>query len=83
MTEQDLIDLGFDRVDETAEKTGYPRDWYYYTYDFTRGLSLISCDNEEAEKSGWHIELFQESKIRFTNTHDVQELIKIINKAKV
>lgn len=82
MTEQDLIKLGFDRVDVTAEESGYPRDWHYYTYDFTDHLYLISCDNDEAQLNGWYIELFEETKIRFTDIYDVQELIKIINRAK-
>lgn len=82
MTEQDIIDLGFERVDVTAGESGYPEDWYYYIYDFTDNLCLISCDNNEAQLEGWYIELFEETKIRFTDIYDVQELIKIINRAK-
>ena len=83
MTEQDLIELRFERVDVTAEESGYKRDWYYYTYDFTNRLSLISNDDIEAEiTKGWYVEFFNtEDKIRFTDTYDVQELIKIINRA--
>ena len=84
MTEKDLKSLGFKRVDVTAEDSGYTRDWYYYIYDFTNGLSLISNDDIEAEiTKGWYVEFFDtEDKIQFTDTYDVQELIKIINRAK-
>lgn len=81
MKEQDIIDLGFVRVDVTAGESGYPQDWYYYVYDFTNSFSLISCDNDEAQLNGWYIELFEDTKMRFTDTYDVQELIKIINRA--
>ena len=83
MIEQDIIDLGFEKVTVTAEESGYKRAWYYYIYDFTNGLSLISNDDIEAEiTKGWYVEFFDlEDKIQFTDTYDVQELIKIINRA--
>lgn len=82
MTEQDLIELGFERNDITAEESGYKRDWYYYIYVFANVLSLISNDDMDAENKGWYVEFFDtEDKIQFTDTYDVQELIKIINRA--
>lgn len=87
MTEKDLIELGFERNDISAEESGYPTDWYYYTYEFTKGLCLISCDNEEAEKRGpenWYVEFFEtETPIRFTGVDQVFELISIIKNAIV
>ena len=38
MTEQDLLQLDFTRVDETAESSGAPNDWHYYTYDIANGI---------------------------------------------
>jgi hypothetical protein len=83
MTEQDLIELGFERNDITAEESGYQNDWYYYTYDFVNNLSLISCDNEEAQIKGWYIEVFEAETIRFYTAEDVKKLIDIINKNKL
>ena len=31
--EQDLIDLGFERTDETTVSSGSAQDWHYYTLD--------------------------------------------------
>ena len=53
MTERDLKALGFKRNDVTAEESGYPEDWYYYTYDLDKTLCLISSCNDEAKKEGW------------------------------
>jgi hypothetical protein len=76
MTEQDIIKLGFERVDVSAKESDYSRNRYYYTYDFTQGLSLISCDNEEAKNSGWHVEIFEADDIKFKTAEDLEELIE-------
>lgn len=81
--EQDLIDLGFKRNDVTAKESGQPRDWYYYDYDFKGGLSLISCDNEEAKDECWYVDIFDYEDIRFENKEDLKQLIDLINKAMI
>ena len=82
MKENELVELGFERTDVTAEESGYDRDWYYYTYDFGKGaLSLISCDNTEAEREGkWYVEVFEDESIRFTSAIEVKQLIRLIEK---
>jgi hypothetical protein len=84
MKEQDLIALGFNRNDVTSEESGSPNDWYYYTYDFTEQLSLISIDSEEAEDKGWYVEFCDvQNEIRFTNIRELAKLITIIENAKI
>ena len=83
MKEQDLIDLGFERVDVTKEESGSPDDWYYYIYYFTSGFGLISSDNEEAEKDGWCVEFLDVDDIRFTNVRELAKLITILENAKI
>lgn len=80
MSEENLISLGFEKVDVTVEESGYSKDWYYYTYDFSKGFGLISCDNDEAEKDGWYVEIFEAEDIRFTSYQDLSTLIRIIKK---
>lgn len=85
MTEKDLIHLGFIRNDVTKEESGYDNDWYYYTYQFTSGICLISSDNEEAEKEDglWFVEIFDIDGIRFTNVENLEKLIWLIKNAEV
>ena len=84
MKEEDLISIGFERVDVTKEESGSPNDWYYYTYDLTQHFCLISSDNEEAEKDGWYVEFFEvENEIRFTNVRELAKLITLIENAKI
>ena len=75
MKEQDLVDLGF-----TKE---FGDNFYYYTYDFASGFSLITQASDEVVDNKWFVEVFETSTIRFTDKEPVEALIKIINKAKI
>ena len=77
ITEQDIIDLGFTKIDQTAEATGFEKDWHYYTLD-VGDLCLISNDNEEAEKQGWLVYVFDNVGIVFRNTEDLTKLIHLL-----
>lgn len=84
MKEQDLIDLGFERIDQSAEDSGYEA-FHYYIYDFTKDLCLITCTNDEVRnKKSWFAEFFDyRYSIRFYDKEDVKALIKIINRNKI
>ena len=82
MKEQDLIDLGFKRYDVSAEDSG-DVPFYYYTYDITDELCLISSDDGEAKKDGWSVEMFDYDGIKFTSIEDLKTLINVIEKNKL
>jgi hypothetical protein len=82
MKEQDLIDLGFKRTDVSPEEAGDENGFHYYTYDFSdsRGLSLISNSNDEAEKEKqWSVEIFDYDNILFTDATELFVLINVLN----
>jgi hypothetical protein len=82
MKEQDLIDLGFERVNVSPEEAGDENGFHYYTYDFSdsRGLSLISSNNDEAEKEKqWSVEIFDYDNILFTDATELFVLINVLN----
>jgi len=76
MKEQDLIDLGFERTDVSAEESG-DNPFYYYTYDITDEFCLISCDDEEAKKDGWCVEIFDYIEIKITDVEDLKTLMDV------
>jgi len=82
MKEQDLLDLGFERNDVSAEESG-DNPFYYYTYDITNEFCLISSDDGEAKKDGWSVEMFDYSDIKITDAEDLKALIDIINRNTV
>ena len=84
MTEEELVSLGFKRTDVTAEESGYEADWYYYTYDFGNGsVGLITQANTEMQDDKWHVEIFEDETIRFTDSEDIKALIDLINRNTV
>lgn len=81
MKEEELVQLGFERVNVPPEEAGDEKGFHYYTYDFSdsRGLSLISNSNDEAEKAGqWVVEIFDYDNITFTDVEKVLEFTTII-----
>ena len=82
MKEQDLIDLGFKRYDVPAEESG-DKPYFYFTYNITDELCLISSDNGEAKKNGWRVEMFDYDNIEFTSKKDIEKLISLIEKNKL
>ena len=80
MKEQSLIDLGFKKIDVTAEESG-ENAFYYYTYDFNKYFSLITNCSDTIIKNRWYAEIF-DLDIRFSNPDDLKQFIDLINKVK-
>ena len=76
MKEKELIALGFKKCFGELDV----EDWYYYTYDFGRGFSLITNASDELVDGKWFVEVFEEDSIRFTNSSDVMALIDLIKR---
>ena len=81
MREEDLVSLGFEVVEVSAEESG-DEAFYYFKYDFgvERGICLITPANTSIIDNKWYVEIFDYDNIRFTNYQDVRDLINIIEK---
>jgi len=55
MTENELTDLGFSKVEvnDLESQNGY--DYFYYTFDVFENLTLISVDNDRVENEDWYV----------------------------
>ena len=83
MTEQDLIELGFERKDIDAEESGDPKGYHYYVYDFAKGFSLITPASDEVVDDEWYVDVFEtDEKIRFISPVFVDAIITVINNGK-
>jgi hypothetical protein len=78
MTEQEIIDLGFEKTIVPAEESGELTDFYYYSRDIEH-ICLISNSNDELVNGDWFIEIL-EGGIRFFNSDDVRQLISLLEK---
>jgi hypothetical protein len=77
MTEKDLIELDFTRVDETAESSGTSKDWHYYVYELG-SFCLITAASYEVENDEWFVDVFESPEIRFTNPTEVSILLTLL-----
>lgn len=88
MTEQELVELGFQKeIDfgvECSDDEG--NEWvedsyHYYSYDLVDGLDLITgpSDEEGAKNDDWYVELFDTwPNVKFTDAQEVKTLIELI-----
>jgi hypothetical protein len=59
MTEEELIELGFKRIDVLDEESQNGYDYYYYSYDKIPGITFLSCANDEAIAQKWIVYIEQ------------------------
>ena len=79
MREEALIKMGFERYDVSAEESGdFP--FHYYSMDFG-DVCLISNSNDEAEKDGWRVEMFDTRSLEFKDEEDLRVLINIFKRS--
>jgi hypothetical protein len=78
MSENDLIELGFNRYDETAANSGSETDWFYYSRE-VGGVEFISNDSDDWERDGIEVSIM-ESDIRFQEFEDLNNLLGIISR---
>jgi hypothetical protein len=76
MKQEELIALGFEKCFGDSDQP----DWYYFTYDFGTGFSLISNASDELVDGEWVVEVFDEPNIRFTNSSDIMALVDLIKR---
>ena len=77
MKKQDLEILGFQRHLVTIEESGDDRDYYYYDLDIG-DITLISNDDEQAEKEGWKVIIFDFPSVEISDYNDLAALINIL-----
>ena len=76
MTEQELIDLKFDKVEvlDNESQNGY--DYYYYILDLLPGLSLISSASDESN-NGWKVYNFDWDTKKPLTKEAIQHLLLV------
>lgn len=83
LTEEHLVELGFQLNDISAEESGGD-PYRFYTLDLSETNSnfcLISCSNDETENDNWTVE-FLETEIKFTHYEHLRDMIFQFNELK-
>lgn len=79
MKEQELIDEGFERVDQLTEETGDQTDYYFYQLELNTDFVLMSDASDEITNDQWKVYSY-ESGIVIKDIEDVQMLIALFGK---
>ena len=91
MTEKELIELGFRRINVKAENSISPVDWYYYEYIFGGDYCTFDLASGAAnhtfprtgKENDWYVHLPEiDDSIHITEISDVKLLIDLIDKIK-
>lgn len=90
MTEKELIESGFRRIDVKADEFVSPVDWYHYEYIFGCDYEAFElhayCSDEDlyprtGEENDWYAVLWEiDERTHITNISDLKELIDLIYK---
>lgn len=81
MTEEELIEEGFERIDVPIEESGDEEDYYYYKFSFGKGFGLYSSENTDSSKNKWRV-TFDEFSDNITDIEDIQTLKALLKKWK-
>jgi hypothetical protein len=79
MTEEELIEEGFERIDVPVEESGDKEDYYYYRFSFSKGCDLYSSENNNSPKNKWKV-TFEEFADNIVDIEDIQTLIALFKK---
>ena len=77
MTEQEITDLGFEKVIVTNEESQNGYDYYYYMLKLVEGLSLRSSDSVDSTGTNWFVLNDDWPKVKITRKEDVAILIEL------
>jgi len=76
MTEQELIEAGFTRVDVPVEESGNKNDYYYYSLEVCEGFELISDESDNRPTSNWKVYCY-EMNISIKKIEDVETIVAL------
>jgi hypothetical protein len=79
MTEEDLIDLGFDQVHiaDAQSQNGY--DYYFYQKEICDNIVLYSTDSIDVEDNNWIVKCWDIPAIRVTSKDHFMQFVEMID----
>jgi len=78
MTEQELIDLDFEKVEITDHDSQNGYDYYYYQKELCSGVELHSTDNIDVEDDYWVLKSFDIPAIEIKTTDHYLHFLEVM-----
>jgi hypothetical protein len=79
MTEQELIEEGFTKIDVLTEDSGNQNDYYYYSLELNPDFVLTSEESDEVSNNQWRVHCY-EINIIIKDVEDIQALVGLFKK---
>jgi len=80
MKENEMIEEGFERVDVSPEESGDDKGYFYYKYNLTDTVALISEDSDSVNNDNWKVNCYEMEVYGIRDIEDVQLLIALFKK---
>jgi hypothetical protein len=81
MTEIELQEEGFIRIDVTKEESGNKEDYYYYSYEIGKNQTITSSESDDSYGDRWKVFLYDLDFI-IEDIVDLQTFIGLTKKWK-
>jgi hypothetical protein len=79
MTEQELIDLDFERVEITDDESQNGYDYYYYHKELCSGIVLHSTDNIDVRDNQWTLRAFEIPAVEIKTVDHYMQFLQVMN----
>jgi hypothetical protein len=78
MTENELVDLGFEKVEITNDESQNGYDYYYYQKELCSGVLLHSTDNIDVVDDKWSLKSFEIPALNITQRVHYDQFLEIM-----
>ena len=78
MTENELVDLGFEKVEITNDESQNGYDYYYYHKELCSGVLLHSTDNIDVVDDKWSLKSFEIPALNITEKVHYDQFLEIM-----
>jgi hypothetical protein len=79
MTEEQLLEFGFERIDILDDDSQNGFDYYYYHKDLCSGVSLHSTDSIDVKDDDWSLKSFDIPALNIKETMHYHQFLEIMN----
>ena len=78
MTEQELINAGFEKQEAKNAETGNGYDYYYYILELCEGITLMSEDNDRVKDNNWEVRSFDIPALKIKYSYQLKYFIDLM-----
>jgi hypothetical protein len=79
MSEKELIELGFEKVEIPSSESGNGFDYYFYSRQFCDDITLYSTDSIDVKDDEWELKCYEISSIRISDVDVFNQFIEVLD----